>query len=127
MRTVLIIDDQSAVRDALSLLLSLREIRPLTATMPDEGLALLDEALTRRKAGPYQIQAAIAALHARAKTPADTDWPQIAALYKGLLRVMPTPVVELNAAVAVVITSARRTSVDSSQAPAARWSGPNIS
>jgi RNA polymerase sigma-70 factor (ECF subfamily) len=67
----------------------------------DEGLALLDEALTRRKAGPYQIQAAIAALHARAKTPADTDWPQIAALYKGLLRVMPTPVVELNAAVAV--------------------------
>jgi RNA polymerase sigma-70 factor (ECF subfamily) len=67
----------------------------------DEGLALLDEALTRRKAGPYQIQAAIAALHARAKTPAETDWPQIAALYKGLLRVMPTPVVELNAAVAV--------------------------
>jgi RNA polymerase sigma-70 factor (ECF subfamily) len=67
----------------------------------DEGLALLDEALTRRKAGPYQIQAAIAALHARAKTPADTDWPQIAALYKGLLRVMPTPVVELNAAVAL--------------------------
>jgi RNA polymerase sigma-70 factor (ECF subfamily) len=67
----------------------------------DEGLALLDEALTRRKAGPYQIQAAIAALHARAATPADTDWPQIAALYKGLLRVMPTPVVELNAAVAV--------------------------
>jgi RNA polymerase sigma-70 factor (ECF subfamily) len=67
----------------------------------DEGLALLDEALTRRKAGPYQIQAAIAALHARASTPADTDWPQIAALYRGLLRVMPTPVVELNAAVAV--------------------------
>ena len=67
----------------------------------DEGLALLDEALTRRKAGPYQIQAAIAALHARAQTPADTDWPQIAALYRGLLRVTPTPVVELNAAVAV--------------------------
>jgi RNA polymerase sigma-70 factor, ECF subfamily len=67
----------------------------------DEGLALLDEALTRRKAGPYQIQAAIAALHARAATPAETDWPQIAALYKGLLRVMPTPVVELNAAVAI--------------------------
>ena len=70
-------------------------------TQIDEGLALLDEALTRRKAGPYQIQAAIAALHARAKTPADTDWPQIAALYRGLLRVTPTPVVELNAAVAV--------------------------
>jgi RNA polymerase sigma-70 factor (ECF subfamily) len=70
-------------------------------TQIDEGLGLLDEALTRRKAGPYQIQAAIAALHARAKTPAETDWPQIAALYKGLLRVMPTPVVELNAAVAV--------------------------
>ena len=47
----------------------------------DEGVALLDEALHAAKPGPYQIQAAIAALHARAETAADTDWPQIAALY----------------------------------------------
>jgi RNA polymerase sigma-70 factor (ECF subfamily) len=67
----------------------------------DEGLALLDEALTGRKVGPYQIQAAITSVHARAATPGDTDWPQIAALYTALMRVTPTPVVELNAAVAI--------------------------
>ena len=67
----------------------------------DAGLMLLDRALALRQPGPYQIQAAIAALHARAATPADTDWPQIAALYDALRRVAPTPVVELNRAVAV--------------------------
>ncbi len=66
----------------------------------DEGLRLLDEVLSLRAAGPYQVQAAIAALHARATTAAETDWPQIAALYRTLLRWLPTPVVELNAAVA---------------------------
>lgn len=67
----------------------------------DAGLALLDRALALRRPGPYQIQAAIAALHVRAATAADTDWPQIAALYGALLRHAPTPVVELNRAVAV--------------------------
>jgi RNA polymerase sigma-70 factor (ECF subfamily) len=67
----------------------------------DSGLALLDRALALRQPGPYQIQAAIAALHARAATPAETDWPQIAALYDELLRRVPSPVVELNRAVAV--------------------------
>ena len=67
----------------------------------DAGLALLDRALALRRPGPFQIQAAIAALHARAATPADTDWPQIAALYGELLRRAPSPVVELNRAVAV--------------------------
>ena len=67
----------------------------------DAGLALLDRALALRQPGPYQIQAAIAALHARAVTPADTDWPQIAALYGELLRHGPSPVVALNRAVAV--------------------------
>jgi len=67
----------------------------------DAGLALLDRALALRRPGPYQIQAAIAALHARAPTAADTDWRQIAALYDALRRVAPTPVVELNRAVAV--------------------------
>ncbi len=67
----------------------------------DEGLTLLDGALRRRRPGPYQIQAAIAACHAQAPTPAATDWPQIAALYGELLRVVPSPVVELNRAVAI--------------------------
>jgi RNA polymerase sigma-70 factor, ECF subfamily len=67
----------------------------------EEGVRLIDEVLALRTPGPYQIQAAIAALHAQAATAGDTDWPQIAALYESLLRWMPTPVVELNAAVAM--------------------------
>ena len=62
-----------------------------------EGVELLDRALRLRLAGPYQIQAAIAALHAQDRT----DWPQIAALYDELLRIWPSPVVALNRAVAV--------------------------
>jgi RNA polymerase sigma-70 factor (ECF subfamily) len=69
-----------------------------------EGLAALDRALLRRQPGPYQMQAAIAALHAQAPTAADTDWRQISHLYFALLRHMPTPVVELNAAVALAMT-----------------------
>lgn len=67
----------------------------------DAGLALLDRVLALRRPGPYQIQAAIAALHAGARASADTDWPQIAALYGELRRYAPSPVVELNRAVAV--------------------------
>jgi RNA polymerase sigma-70 factor, ECF subfamily len=69
----------------------------------DEGLALLDAALAQRRRGPYQLQAAIAALHARAVRAQDTDWAQIAALYGGLLREQPSPVIELNAAVALAM------------------------
>jgi RNA polymerase sigma-70 factor (ECF subfamily) len=65
-----------------------------------EGLAILDAALLLRRPGPYQIQAAIAALHGKAGCAADTDWPQIALLYRALLRHLPTPVVRMNAAVA---------------------------
>jgi len=68
-----------------------------------EGLALLESALRQRQAGPYQLQAAIAACHARAATAADTDWPQIAGLYALLERQMPSPVVRLNRAVAVAM------------------------
>ncbi|MGD2079229.1 MAG: RNA polymerase sigma factor [Chloroflexota bacterium] len=68
-----------------------------------EGLALLDKALSMRQPGPYQIQAAIAALHAQANTPAETDWPQIALLYEELYRRQPTPVVGLNRAAAVAM------------------------
>jgi RNA polymerase sigma factor (sigma-70 family) len=69
-----------------------------------EGLGLLDRALRVRAAGPYQLQAAIAALHAQALTAADTDWPQIAALYARLLSISPSPVVALNHAVAIAET-----------------------
>jgi RNA polymerase sigma-70 factor (ECF subfamily) len=68
-----------------------------------EGAALVERALRAGPAGPYALQAAIAALHAQAPRAADTDWPQIAALYGLLLRVQPTPVVELNRAVAVAM------------------------
>jgi RNA polymerase sigma-70 factor (ECF subfamily) len=69
----------------------------------DEGVALLGTALRRARPGPYQVQAAIAACHATAPDPAATDWAQIAALYGELARMMPTPVVELNRAVAVAM------------------------
>jgi RNA polymerase sigma-70 factor (ECF subfamily) len=68
-----------------------------------EALALLDKALPLRQPGPYQIQAAIAALHAEAAAPAETDWRQIALLYGELYRRQPTPVVGLNRAVAVAM------------------------
>lgn len=66
-----------------------------------EGEDHLERALRRRRAGPFQLQAAIAACHATAPTAQDTDWTQIAGLYAELLRLVPTPVVALNRAVAV--------------------------
>jgi RNA polymerase sigma-70 factor (ECF subfamily) len=66
-----------------------------------EGLALIDKALRHRRPGPYQVQAAIAALHARAARAQDTDWAQIEALYANLEIMQPSPVVTLNRAVAV--------------------------
>ncbi|WP_410663742.1 RNA polymerase sigma factor [Amycolatopsis sp. lyj-84] len=68
-----------------------------------EGTELLETALHRGVPGPYQIQAAIAACHATAARASDTDWAQIAALYRELLRFVPSPVVELNRAVAVAM------------------------
>jgi RNA polymerase sigma-70 factor (ECF subfamily) len=69
--------------------------------MIGEGLALIDKAMRHRRPGPYQVQAAIAALHARAARPEDTDWAGIAALYGALEVHTPSPVVTLNRAVAV--------------------------
>ena len=66
-----------------------------------EGLALIDKAMRHRRPGPYQVQAAIAALHARAARAEDTDWAGIDALYAALERISPSPVVTLNRAVAV--------------------------
>jgi RNA polymerase sigma-70 factor (ECF subfamily) len=68
-----------------------------------DGVAELDQALAMRRSGPYQVQAAIAACHATAADAASTDWPQIAVLYAELARVAPSPVVELNRAVAVAM------------------------
>lgn len=66
-----------------------------------EGLAMVDKAMQHRRPGPYQVQAAIAALHARAARPEDTDWQEIDLLYATLERLQPSPVVTLNRAVAV--------------------------
>jgi len=69
----------------------------------DEGIALTERALTTRRVGPYTLQAAISAVHAEATTAAATDWSQILGLYDLLLRIEPSPVIELNRAVAVAM------------------------
>lgn len=68
-----------------------------------EGIEILDEALTLSSPGPYQVQAAISALHAEAPDAQSTDWRQIAELYRTLTRMTPSPVVEVNRAVAVAM------------------------
>jgi RNA polymerase sigma-70 factor, ECF subfamily len=70
-----------------------------------EGTALLESALRSGVAGPYALQASIAALHANPGTASGTDWPQIAALYTALLRINPSPVIEVNRAVAVAMAN----------------------
>jgi RNA polymerase sigma-70 factor (ECF subfamily) len=69
----------------------------------EEGTALVERALSSRRIGPYSLQAAIAAVHAEALQAAATDWAQIVGLYDALARVEPSPVVELNRAVAVAM------------------------
>ncbi len=78
----------------------------------EEGVRILDNALGMRTTGPYQIQAAIAALHAQAGSPSETDWQQIAMLYRRLLEYTPTPVVELNAAVALGMATNLESALD---------------
>ncbi|MET0514165.1 MAG: DUF6596 domain-containing protein, partial [Nitrospiraceae bacterium] len=68
-----------------------------------EGVALVERALSSRQIGPYTLQAAIAAVHAQASSPAATDWAQIVGLYDVLIRAEPSPVVELNRAAAVAM------------------------
>ena len=75
-----------------------------SATAIDEGLRLVEAALRTKRIGVYQLQAAIAAVHAEAKTARDTDWSQIAALYVELLRLSSSPVMALNHAVAVAMS-----------------------
>lgn len=68
-----------------------------------EGKRVLERALSMKRVGPYQIQAAISALHAQATQPEETDWPQIGALYRILMIMTPSPIIELNRAVAVAM------------------------
>ena len=68
-----------------------------------EGCALAEQALSQPGFGAYALQAAIAALHGEAASPAETDWPQIVGLYDALLRIEPSPVIGLNRAVAVAM------------------------
>ncbi len=68
-----------------------------------QGVSLVERALRMGRPGQYQVQAAIAALHSQADTPENTDWPQIAGLYGSLSRMQPSPVVELNRAVALAM------------------------
>jgi RNA polymerase sigma-70 factor (ECF subfamily) len=88
-----------------------------------EGLALIDKAVRHRQPGPYQIQAAIAALHARAPHPKDTDWRQIEALYAALDRMYPSPVVKLNRAVAVSKVSGSAAALEMIEPLASELSG----
>ncbi len=69
-----------------------------------EGVALVERALTTRRFSPYTLQAAIAAVHSEASDAAATDWPQIVALYGALARAEPSPIVELNRAIAVAMS-----------------------
>jgi RNA polymerase sigma-70 factor (ECF subfamily) len=83
------------------ILLDDQDRRAWNRELINEGLALIDKAMRHNAPGPYQVQAAIAALHARARTPKETDWAQINRLYAALERMTPSPVVTLNRAVAV--------------------------
>jgi RNA polymerase sigma factor (sigma-70 family) len=74
----------------------------------EEGVQLIQETLSRARLGPYQLQAAIAAVHAEATTAADTDWPQVLKLYDLLHALTPSPVVTLNRAVAVAMVDGPR-------------------
>ncbi len=87
--------------DGNSVLLPDQDRTQWSRTLIAEGLALVDKAFRHRRPGPYQVQSAIAALHARASRAEETDWAQIALLYGALERMQPSPVVTLNRAVAV--------------------------
>src|ERR671922_351326 len=78
----------------------------------EEGAALVTDALSRTPLGPYQLQAAIAAVHAEAARAEDTDWPQIVALYGVLERISPNPIVTLNHAVAVAMVRGPRAGLE---------------
>jgi predicted RNA polymerase sigma factor len=81
-------------------------------TLISEGVELISATLARAPVGPYQLQAAIAAVHAEAKRAEDTDWPQVAALYRVLDVVAPSPIITLNRAVAVAMVDGPQAGLD---------------
>jgi len=87
--------------DGNAILLEHQDRKKWKRPLIQEGLALIDKAIRQRTPGPYQIQAAIAGLHARAETPDETDWAEIDGLYQALERYTPSPVITLNRSVAV--------------------------
>jgi RNA polymerase sigma-70 factor (ECF subfamily) len=90
--------------DAAELVLLDEQDRTLwDAALIAQGCGLVEQALATRRFGPYCLQAAIAAVHAEAPSAAQTDWPQIVGLYDVLLRMLPSPVIELNRAVALAM------------------------
>lgn len=91
--------------DGKLVLLSEQDRRLWSGDQIEHGAALVEHGLKQGRVGPYLIQAAIAALHCEAATAEDTDWHQISALYALLLRLQPSPVIELNRAVAVAMAS----------------------
>jgi RNA polymerase sigma-70 factor (ECF subfamily) len=92
--------DARFTSDGTAILLEDQDRTLWNRTLIREGLALIDKAMLKRDPGPYQVQAAIAALHARAARAADTDWAGIDALYATLEIMQPSPVITLNRAVA---------------------------
>lgn len=88
-----------------------------------EGLALVEKAMRHRQPGPYQVQAAIAAHHARARRAEDTDWHEISLLYQMLERMQPSPVVTLNRAVAVFKAQGAEAALELVEPLAERLSG----
>jgi len=94
--------------DGMLIPLAEQDRRRWDGSLRDEGVALIQQTLARARLGPYQLQAAIAAVHAEAPTPADTDWPQVLELYDLLDGLAPSPVVTLNRAVAVAMVRGPR-------------------
>ena len=101
---MLLQESRSATRlskDGEIVLLDDQDRRQWDHSLIREGVECVEKALASRRVGPYTLQAAIAAVHAESNTADATDWKQIAALYDLLMRINPTPVVELNRAVAI--------------------------
>lgn len=77
-----------------------------------EGIALIEQSLARAPIGPYQVQAAIAAVHTEAASPEDTDWPQVLGLYQLLHNLWPNPIVTLNHAIALAMVHGPQAGLD---------------
>ncbi len=110
-------------RDGAVVLLEDQDRSLWNAALIAEGLALIDKAMRHGRRGPYLVQAAIAALHARAAKPEETDWAQIDLLYATLETLQPSPVITLNRAVAVSKVAGPAAALDMIEPLAPRLSG----